>query len=342
MATKSKLEGAAKAIVITGATGRIGSRLLAMLSKNPGYHLQLIGRNIPAGFALPKNAKFTRADLCCPENYSHALKGADAAIHLAGLVSFHAKRSELMEQNAQNTRTFAKACADAGVKKFIYASSIAVYGKNIGGQQVDESFPPSSTTDYGMSKLAGEKAALEFAGIMKIAIMRLGLVYGGGIDFGYYKMLDYIQRGKMKIVGSGENHLPFVHIDDAAEAFLLACEKGDYESGSVFNICGELKTQRECLDMASRALGVPAPLEHVDFGTASALAALNKAFACATGLGNCKKAAESEEFLWVIASDRQIIGRAARDVLGFRPKVALSDGIAEVARAYLKDTKATK
>ncbi|HQT45026.1 MAG TPA: NAD(P)-dependent oxidoreductase, partial [Candidatus Micrarchaeota archaeon] len=229
-----------------------------------------------------------------------------------------------------------------GVKKFIYASSIAAYGKNIAGKMVDESFPASPTTDYGFSKLSGEKAALEFAGIMKIAILRLGLVYGGGIDFGYYKMLEYIQRGKMKIVGDGENRLPFVHANDVAEAFMLACEKNNYDSGSIFNICGELKTQNECIGIACRELGAPVPSKHVDFGMASALAALNKALACTTGLGNCKKAAESEEFLWVIASDRRIIGRAARDILGFTAKIALADGIAEVARAYLKVTKATK
>ncbi len=331
-----------KIIVITGATGRIGKPVLERFAGLPEFRIRLIGRHLPEGFKLPKNAEFIQADLSRPADYSDALKGAVVVIHLAGLVSFHEPLNRLLEQNASNTRILASECVRAGVKKFIYASSIAVYGKSISGREIDEGNPASPTSDYGVSKLVGESEALGFKSKMKIAILRLGLVYGSGIDFGYYKMLHYIQTGKMRIVGSGENRLPFVHMDDVADAFYLAATKDNYGSGSIFNICGELRTQNECLAIASKCLGCPAPMERVDFKLACAIAGIKKALACRLGMADCKKAAEAEEFLHVLGSDRRIIGKQSSEVLGFEPQVPLEGGIAQVAKAYLKDTKGIK
>ncbi len=335
-------QAARRIIAITGATGRIGRALVERFSREPGISLRLIARNLPEGSSLPENAEFFKADISMPETYAAALNGASAAVHLAGLVSFHAKSSELMEQNAANAGIFASACAQAGVPKLVFASSIAVYGKGIEGREVDESFPASPTTDYGMSKLAGEREILKHKDKLKIAILRLGLVYGTGIDFGYYKMLGYLRSGKMKLIGDGGNFLPFVHSSDVAEAFYLACSSDRYESGSVFNIVGELKTQKECLGLASKSLGVAAPSQSVNFALASALSGFKKFIACSLGMGDCQKAGESDEFLHVIASDRRIVGRQAHGVLGFDARVGVESGIGEVVKAYLKDSEGTR
>ncbi|MFA5105773.1 MAG: NAD(P)-dependent oxidoreductase [Candidatus Micrarchaeia archaeon] len=331
-----------RVIVITGATGRIGRAIISRFSREPGISMRLIGRRMPHGFALPSNAKFFKADISRPKDYMRALRGSSAVIHLAGLVSFSAPLGELMEQNAANSGILASACVEAGVPKLVLASSIAVYGKDIAGKEIDERFPANPTTDYGKSKLEGENEALKSRGKLKIAILRLGLVYGAGIDFGYYKMLDYITRGKMRIIGSGQNMLPFVHSSDVASAFFLACVHDNYRSGSIFNIVGELKSQLECLGMASQFLGAPEVCARLDYGLASAYAASARILACKAGLGDCKKACESEEFISVMASDRRIVGRKAWEVLGFKARVPLASGIAEVARAYLKDREGTK
>src|SRR3989344_3781600 len=185
-------------ILVTGATGRMGSHVSeALLSRNE--EVRAIVRSGSRG-AVPSGAEKFEADISTSPLPNAAFDGVSKVIHLAGLVGdFPA--SELVRQNALATRNLLSSCPPS-LPKLIHASSISVYGEH-GGQIVDETFHPSPDSHYGKSKLLAEEVCSEYFSRFPIILLRFGMVYGPGFEDRYEKVLEYIEKGKMKVLSDG-------------------------------------------------------------------------------------------------------------------------------------------
>jgi nucleoside-diphosphate-sugar epimerase len=165
-------------IALTGATGFIGQCLLRELPKR-GYRLRVLLRR-PSVVPM-ESASAVVGDLARPQNMSAALADVDAVIHSAGLA--HAM-SGLPEDdyrmlNTEATIGLARAAQRAGVKRFVFLSSIRAQSGPTAEHVLTEDLPPAPTDGYGRSKLAAEQglATLELDWVA----LRLVLVYGVGV-----------------------------------------------------------------------------------------------------------------------------------------------------------------
>lgn len=312
-------------VLVTGATGRIGSHVSeALLSR--GDEVRAIVHR--AGSSVPSGAEPFTADLSSVQLPPAAFGGVSKVIHLAGLVGDFSA-SELVRQNAIATRNLLSSCPSS-IQKFIHASSISVYGE-YKGQSVDETFHPRPDSHYGKSKLLAEEFCSEYFSRFPTVLLRFGMVYGPGFEDRYFKVLEYIEKGKMKILGDGSNRVPFVHVNDVISAVLLALD-APVQSGSAYNIVGQdACTQEEIYRMAAQELGVAPPKEHASPYLAK-FAAMSLSAAASLSFG--KPPSVTTEHIRQLTLDRAYSCEKAKKELGWEPKVKLADGIREMVGLY--------
>jgi UDP-glucose 4-epimerase len=216
------------------------------------------------------------------------------------------------------------------------ASSISIYGE-YKGQTVNEEFEPRTESPYGKSKLAAEEEVRAHRRGVPTALLRFGMIYGPGFEQGYFDVFHFLEKGKMRIFGNGQNRVPLLHVDDAVRAVLLALD-AHLVSCHEYNIVGgDMPTQAELMEMAAKALRVPAPIHHSSLlfvQSASAVGSLLSA------LGMQDPLPFDAENIRQLTLDRAYSAARARDELGFEAKVKLAAGIKQMVGEYRKKTKA--
>jgi UDP-glucose 4-epimerase len=166
-------------VALTGATGFIGRYLLKELPKR-GYRVRVLLRR-PA--ALPAGcASALIGDLAKPYNMAEALAEVDAVIHSAGLSTTMSGSPEDDYRlfNTEATVGFAKAVHRAGIKRFVFLSSIRAQSGPTADCVLTEDREPRPTDAYGRSKLAAEQGLAETD--LDWVALRLALVYGPGVE----------------------------------------------------------------------------------------------------------------------------------------------------------------
>lgn len=184
-------------LLVTGASGFVGSALLEKLST---LSIVALGRTIPIG--LPEG-QFHQLNIDSKTDYSTALQGVETIIHLASRVHIMNDEAkvpleEYREVNTFGTLNLAKQAIKAGIKRFIFISSIKVNGES---SQVSKPFtssdPHSSQDDYGLSKSEAELGLLEVAESsgMDVVIIRPTLVYGPGVKANFASLMNLVSKG---------------------------------------------------------------------------------------------------------------------------------------------------
>ena len=191
-------------------------------------------------------------DLREPGSLIEACEGVDAVIHLA-VQTLAPFESQYQEINALGTANLVHAARRAGVKRFVYISSLAAQGPNPDRETLLPD-PPRPVSAYGRSKLAGEHAVLAARDGIEVAIVRLSAVYGQRDK----ALLPLYRMGKLGIVpvyGDGENLLSWLHVHDAAGA-IVATALGDTPSGAVYTVSdGNFYTWNQLVEAFGRAWG---------------------------------------------------------------------------------------
>ncbi len=262
-----------KNYLVTGAAGFIGSKVAQNLL-DAGNKVYVID-NLSTGFKeiVPHGAEFIEGD-CADPAIIKRLEGIqfECIYHIAGQssgeVSFENPVYDL-QTNAQSTLLLLEYCRKFGVKNFVYASTMSVYG-NQEVLPVSEKAIPIPESFYGVGKLASEHYLRIFSkfGINCTAI-RLFNVYGPGQNLSNMKqgmvsifLAQAIQDGKIVVKGDKNRFRDFVYIDDVVDAFIRA-EK--LENGfHLFNICngGKLHVY-EIVDYIIESLGKPVEVEYI-------------------------------------------------------------------------------
>src|SRR2546427_8180790 len=152
----------------------------------------------------------------------HALRdgcaGAEVVFHVAGKIVARTA-AEFMATNRDGTANVLEAARDAGVRRFVHVSSLAVAGPTTPGHPIDEERPPAPITHYGRSKLAAE--VLVRAMPMEWTIGRPPVVYGEW-DRGTLTVFRLARRGVVPVFGDGSQELSVIHAEDLARALIAA------------------------------------------------------------------------------------------------------------------------
>ncbi|MEM7247521.1 MAG: NAD-dependent epimerase/dehydratase family protein [Acidobacteriota bacterium] len=234
-------------VLITGGAGFIGSHVVTALLARGDEVVVLddLSSGCRENLAeLP--ARLVVGDICDEGAVRGALTGCEAVVHLAAEVSV-TRSVEQPEQtqrvNDQATRELLTASQDAGVRRFVLASSCAVYGDNDREEQ-EEAQVPAPTSPYAVTKLAGERhvAAAAADGMGAIAL-RFFNVYGERQDPGseYAAVIARFTQAMVAgeaptVYGDGRQTRDFVHVGDVARACLLALEAAPAAWGRAFNV----------------------------------------------------------------------------------------------------------
>lgn len=303
-----------KKVYITGANGRVGRAVLRLLPDA----IPLVRKE--SGL---KNERVV--DFFCSDELKKTLRDADVVIHIAGSVKTYDK-NELWKSNYELTKRIVDSLPPNA--RVVFASTISVYGKKPQENPADERTSVKPDSEYAKSKYEAEKLV---AAHNNHVILRIGTVYGPEFD-DYFYVLDMLAKGKMKMIGDGNNRIPFVHVDDVAKAFVAAVSEGN----GVYIIGGEPKTQRMIYEIASKELGITPPDKNVPFMFADLAALLNEIKAGFSG----KKPKITREHIAILGSDRNFDCSLARRELGFAPR-SIEMGIAEMADLYKKRKRLT-
>lgn len=166
-----------KKILVTGATGKVGSRLVKRLAQR-GDHVRALVRGVTrAGHLRKDRVELFEGDLLDADSLSAAVRGIDAVVHCAAFFR-GATPEQAHAVNELGTQYLANAARAASVGRFIFASTGLVYGPKDGGPAgEDDACAPVDA--YPLSKLAAERFLLAIEGL-DVRVLRLPFVYGDG------------------------------------------------------------------------------------------------------------------------------------------------------------------
>jgi UDP-glucose 4-epimerase len=225
-------------VLVTGGAGFIGSHLVkALVNKCAVIVLDNLCsgslenlRKVTEGSGI----KFVRGDVRDKKAVRDAIDGVDAVVHLAALIDVEASVKnpfETHDVNVNGTLNVLKEAVRAGVKRFVFASSTAVYG-DVNPLPLKEEYPPHPISPYAASKAAAEDYCLAFNRCYGLGtvILRYFNVYGPRQGNSAYsgviaKFLQNALKGEPLIVyGDGEQTRDFIYVDDVVKATVLALE----------------------------------------------------------------------------------------------------------------------
>jgi nucleoside-diphosphate-sugar epimerase len=257
-------------ILVTGGTGFIGSHIVDRLLEE-GFKVRVLD-NLSTGdkknLAQHQNNKsfqFIEGDIRNFDLVKKMVKGVDAVVHEAAVVSVtRSVENPLLsnEVNVTGTVNLLKACVDAHVKRFVYASSCAVYG-DTETLPNHESLTPKPLSPYAADKLAAENYAKVFHDVygLETVGLRYFNVYGPRQKYGAYSgvitiFITRLLENKPPIIcGDGEQTRDFVNVKDVVEANMLALSKRKAVR-EVFNIsAGKAITINKLTETIQKVLG---------------------------------------------------------------------------------------
>lgn len=210
--------------LVTGASGFVGSHLMEAMTRR-GIPVRGVTRGTAPGLTtIPSYG---------PEmDWSNCLEGVDTVVHLAARV--HVMRetasdplSLFREANVTATINLARQAAAAGVRRFVFVSSIKVNGERTEpGKPFTADDPPNPQDPYGVSKAEAEAAlmALGHEMGMEITIIRPPLVYGPGVRGNFRSLMKWAASGMPSIFAAVKNKRSFVHVENLCDLLITVLD----------------------------------------------------------------------------------------------------------------------
>jgi nucleoside-diphosphate-sugar epimerase len=251
-------------LLVTGANGFLGRHLVELAA----------ARNLPVRRAVRMLTPATAdgvptvavGDLDGHTDWTAALAGVDTVVHLAALAHLDTRRvpdalATYRRVNTAATLRLADAASRAGVRRFVFLSSVKVNGEQSGAHPFRTDDTPAPEDPYGVSKLEAEVGLSKLSGrSMRIAIVRSPLVYGPGVRANFLKLLDLVQRGVPLPFASIDNRRSLVSVENLCDLLLhLACGSKEIDGTFYVSDDEDLSTP-ELVRRIARALHRPARL----------------------------------------------------------------------------------
>lgn len=223
-------------ILVTGATGKVGSRFVPRLLAK-GHDVSILVRDTAKASALAElGAKVIVGDLFNPDTLPPAVKDRDAVIHLAAFFRTFTDNEGIIKTNHAGTVALADAAMAAGVKRFVFASTSNVYNSGCRHPaKEDDLVNINDPRAYASSKIAAEQEliALHKNNGFDVRVLRLGFVYGDN-DPHIEEIIPLLK--KMKRHSGSRMHM--VHHLDVAQALNLLLHT-DGLDGEIFNVADD-------------------------------------------------------------------------------------------------------
>jgi UDP-glucose 4-epimerase len=289
-------------ILVTGATGFVGGALINRLAADIGCN-NVVASVRRKAVAWPEGVQQVQGgDLLPNTDWSKALKGVEVVVHCAGRV--HVMQDDAKdtlqaycEVNENGTLNLARQAVQAGVRRFVFVSSIKVNGEaTLPGQPFTADDLPSPLDPYGVSKLKAEMGLreLEAQTGMEVVIVRPPLVYGPGVKANFATMMRWISRGVPLPLGDIYNSRSMVAVDNLVD-LLVTCLRHPEAAGQTFLVSdGEDVSTTQLLRLTAEAMGkkaflLPVPTYVLEFcAVMIGKRAVSQRLCCSLQLDICK------------------------------------------------------
>jgi nucleoside-diphosphate-sugar epimerase/2-polyprenyl-3-methyl-5-hydroxy-6-metoxy-1,4-benzoquinol methylase len=323
-------------VLITGGTGFIGSRLALKLLER-GDSVRALGlENTPAEAGNRKlveenGAEVTLGSVTDREMVFRVIQDVDCVYHFAAAQhEANAPDQKFRDINVTGTRNILEASVSAGVKRFVHASTIGVYGFSR-HSPIHEESPLSPDNIYGVTKLEGEKLAQSFGDRVPIVIARISEAYGPG-DRRLLKLFKTIHNGSFFVIGSGRNFHHLIYIDDLTDALVLAAST-EQAVGKVIVLAGkEAVTTDTMAQVIAAQMGKTIPPLHLPLFPFLCLAYILEKSLGPLGIQPPIYRRRMDFFRKSFLFSNDTSSR----VLGFAPRYDVVTGVAETYRWYTK------
>ena len=314
-------------IVVTGASGFVGSAVVSALDKVERYFPVAVVRSKKDGQQL-SSSMFSVPDISSATDWSAGVKDAAVVVHAAARV--HVMKeveqdalAEFRKVNVEGTINLARQAAAAGVKRFIFISSIKVNGEQT---NCDKPFTaddkPAPSDAYGVSKKEAEDAlrVISKETGMEVVIIRPTLVYGPGVKANFRNMMAWLYKGIPLPFGSIHNKRSLVSLDNLV-SLIMVCIEHPNAAGQTFLVSdGVDLSTTELLQRTAKALGVKSRLLPVP----------------ATMLAFCAVALGRRSLSQRLCGSLQVDIQKTRHLLGWYPAVSVEDALDKTAKEFLE------
>jgi UDP-glucose 4-epimerase len=318
--------------LVSGASGFIGRALCNFLLAQ--------GCRVRALLRRKSDGPWHEAVLCnlgFDSLPAESMGGIDTVFHLAGVV--HAMQGDEGERppydtvNVGGSEAIAAAAAAAGVRRFIYFSSVKAVG-DPGRKCVDERWQTLPQDPYGLSKRAAEQRLLAIGGqtSMQVSVLRPALVYGAGAKGNLERMIEAIDRGRFPPLPETRNRRSMVHVDDLVQAAWLVATHARAD-GEIYIVSdGAAYSSRQIYEWMAGALGRKLPAWHVPAWMLTMAASAGDAVQRTTGL---RLPINSEVVQRLTGSACYEAGKLRRD-LCWEPRRRLHEALPDMVAAYCR------
>jgi len=313
---------------ITGSSGFVGKALSIRLLKEK---YKVFG--VTKGFceiSFIKNLKIIKKNITAKSNWYPMLKGVDHIIHCAALNRGNIKKNNndklenYLEVNTYVTSNFAEQAANAGVKRFVFLSSIFVNGnETIGLSSFNNNDISQPKDDYSTSKFEAEKALLEISKQtgLEVVIIRAPLIYGEGVKGNFLRLLDLVYKQIPLPLAKINNLRSFIGLNNLID-LIICCIDHPKAAGKTFLVSdGEDISTSDLIRKLSKFMNKSPRLFKVPQSIIKLMGRL------------VGKSLEIQKLLGSLRVDNS----DARKILGWSPALSLDEGLEKTVRWYLKN-----
>ncbi|MBC7998843.1 MAG: NAD-dependent epimerase/dehydratase family protein, partial [Leptolyngbya sp.] len=251
-------------VAITGASGLVGSHLAQHLIER-GHDVVAMSRTAPTEPSLkqiqgPGSLWLKKVDVLNEKELLEAFGGFDVVVHAAGTVDPYGSRESIFNTNVEGTKTAMRAAKAAGVKQFIFVSSLSVITGQGDQYDVDETaeLKPCGES-YADSKVEAERAVMSepVNSSMQVTSVRPGFIYGPREKAWMPRLINSIGTGKAMLIGGGTRQTNVIYVGNLSYAIEKAL-LNPKAYGQVFNLTdGETISKKQLFDAISDGLGLP-------------------------------------------------------------------------------------
>ncbi|MFA0056422.1 UDP-glucose 4-epimerase family protein [Vibrio echinoideorum] len=310
-------------ILVTGSTGFVGSRVAELARDRDWAVIPVMRKQIE-----PLTNSLIVPSIGASTDWSGAFEGVDCVVHCAARVhQMNESEQDVLaayrDINTLATLNLAKQAAEAGVKRFVFVSSIKVNGEfsepNLPFEPNLKNIPQDP---YGLSKYEAE---VELAKLSKdtgleVVIIRPPLVYGPGVKANFLSMMRLIDKGIPLPFGAIKNQRSLVYLDNLSDLILMGCEH-PLAPGHTFLASDDHDVSTtQLMQTIAHAMGksprlIPIPMAWIQAG-ASAL--------------------KKKHIAQRVCGNLQVEIGLTKEILGWKPPVSFEQGIKRTVEAYLK------
>jgi len=304
-------------VLVTGAAGFVGTNL--------GMNLRSRGFAVRRGIRAVQHLGPNDVAIGPGIDWRAVVENVDCVIHLAARAHVMRERSsealaEYRRTNVALTSGLAEAAAQAGVRRFVFMSSIKVNGESTTDRPFSEKDVPRPEDAYGITKWEAEQALWQIAGgrELEVVVLRPPLVYGPGVKGNFLSLMRLVASGWPLPFASIQNSRSFIYLGNLIDA-IIACVDAPAAARKTYLVSdGEdistpnlIRALAASLDVPPRLISCPITLLKV-------------------GADLLGKSAEMTR----LAGSLQVDSSRIRDELGWRPRFTLAEGLVETAKWF--------